>query len=480
MKYRIQKKPEKLTPKKKKDLSYESPERTVQPRLIPANILAHAAQRWKNWSTAEKIAYTAIIILAVSSSITMAYYCFTYGFSAFYEMLDSYFNVTSEKNPKNYSSHEVGFFKNGKDVSSVHRSLALPEFVENISISWEPLSKKALGKTKEKSFNEFAALIRELLPQAMQPQLLQKIFMTPTVSTSVQSTVKAQPIRIKIATSTFLGQDRARFEFTSKTLYLRFEARPDKKALLRLLRNELHHALNQKTNEVIFTRNSLFMPSDSRQGNPFFTKKGQEDSKLLLDFSDAIKTGDTRINHFQKLFEKLQSREHMAEEEQLSLQEYLNVIAPYLPLMHYKTIYEMQLQQALSIGSFQESSQPGVRYVATKKRNPQLPFDLYITDVLTNDSEATVELKCTFAKDDSNLEKAKAFLADYTETRKIYYTREQAYYANKPDALMAQRASDIEEWDPTIRKYFYSELCEYLTKYHFENPNQEDYCASFN
>jgi hypothetical protein len=491
LKHRKYKQPEKLTRKKQRDLGHEKAVERAQPRFIPANILAHAAQRWKNWSTAEKIAYTAIIILAVSSSVTMAYYCFTYGYSAFYEMLDSYFTATHQKAvPVSTPQTEVGFFKSGGNLSSANPSRALSDYIENISISWEPSAEKTLAKTKAESFKEFVLVIKELLPQTMQPKLLQKIFENPSISTPVKSTSAVQTIKIKIATSAYLDQDRARFEFASKTLYVRYEERPDKGTLLRSLRNELNHALNQKTNEDIFKRNSLPIPPDSRQGNPFFNEKGLHDSKLLMDFSQAIAAGDARINNFKKLFEKQQARVKMTSKEDTSLNKHLNVIAAYQPLNHYKTITKMQLRQALEIGSFKKSKEPGIKYIASKERNPQLPYDFYITEVLTT-PEGAIELKGTFAKDDSSQEKTKAFLADYAETRKIYNTRERAYYANDPDALIAQRLSDIEEWEPDVREHFYGQgddqndaksttsVCELLTKRHFEHPEQEDYCAPF-
>jgi hypothetical protein len=460
------KQPEKLTSRKRRDLSYNRAVRHAEPKLIPPNILAHAAQRWKSWSISEKIAYTTLIILAVSSSVTMAYYCFTYGFSEFYEMLDGYLTTANSKPATIYPTQtNVGFFRNHADLSSP----ALPPYLQDIEISWEPLAEKALAKTEAASFKRYVSIIRELLPQTMQPKLLQKIFGSPN----------AHAVKIKVATPAYLGRNRARYEFVSKTIYIRYEKNPNKQTLLRALRNELNHVLNQKTNEIIFMRHSLTMPPDRRQGSPFLQDNGGVNTILLKKYESAIAAGDAKINEFKNLFEKKQSGKKMLPEETTSLLDYLTVIDAYQPLTHYTTLPKIQLQQLLATGSFQESTLPGIKYLASKQRNPLFSSNFYIRDLITNDVEGTVEVVGTFAKNEHKQEKARAFFADYTEMRRVYYTREQANYADKPDALMIQITSDIEEWEPEVRGYFYEELCKLQTECHFEHPEQEDYCAIF-
>lgn len=277
--------------------------------------------------------------------------------------------------------------------------------------------------------------IRSALPKSMNRDRLRKVLSDPSFTIQV--------VPVNDPDLSYGGKLSCEGQYSPKTNTIRIKLNADfeESHLTKLLANEMHHASIRAVNtddgkQELAHPEALF---------PFFNRKAQKvDDLLLAKLKAAIKSAEKRINDLQSLLNKVEQGVKLKKSEKLKWEEYAQVFSNYKPFTRLEEVSLDLVPHLLRDESFN------------------------IEKVILDSSSAMIFFE--FGPNKTLTDKIKIFIREYDIVLHGIY--EGGYQEFDKETKLMELLSSIEEFPPEIKKFFFKDMCDYLSEY----TKTPDYC----
>ncbi len=447
---------------------------------------------WNKWSRPQQILFIVVVSIAIAS---LGYLVFFYLPKIIYDIENLYFQPVQpikykdELDANNVS--ELSFRPVAKWPffnASLAQLSSLPNLINKIKIHYDSSFNYKLSWEEQFRFEEIilqmSVMIRKNLPYVLNSVLLSRILSDPNFS-------------IYIMPASMIGAGSADGSYDPETnrIFLAWDPYKTEESLRRVLRNEFHHAAIRYQNLAKKdSRMDLLKFKDMRiaSGTPAINNYFQVNYMLVNRLDYAIKRGLERIQEeYKSVIEKAIYQIPLNKTERNKLDVFLDTLKDYdiqtltvkiskekyAAYQSYKKVVRLADDRLFIPAGKYSDTRLNSQSFFTAWMNwapafSEFEFDNYLR--LLKEDDRQVKVAWQHAKDNSLLEKAKAFITEFTSDLKMYDPEGPYGQTTKGNIALKllELSSHIEEFPEALKKLVFPEWCQYFDDY----MQIKDYC----
>lgn len=192
------------------------------------------------------------------------------------------------------------------------------------------------------------------------------------------------------------------------------------------------------------------------------------DKRLISVHKKALQDGLDQLKRLEKIVKKSQKTGviKLSADEKEQLEKFKEMILCYVPQAHRTKIPKADLPSKTHNAMHKQISTHGF-YASTMDGKPAYFRELYESD------DETIVSNYYFNRDNSWLEKAKAFFADIQVWQEAI--KSGPYKEDTPEKKAAELSSYLRELPPALLRFIFLKWCQYFDDYH--QLDDGTYCA---
>jgi hypothetical protein len=235
--------------------------------------------------------------------------------------------------------------------------------------------------------------------------------------------------------------------------------------ILEVLNNEFHHQCVLKTNQLMLKdidySNKFKDPLQLTK--PFLTHTGGVDAEKKAKLKSSI-TNDIKFK-FDQFIQAYEHPNQRRPDQKVLLENVKNEVEKtYIPYIYQKSFTLKKFDQ-----EFSRTDNPNKLYYKNAALNIRI--------VSEKTTSAGIALKYTYALNNTPNEKLKAFVMDSKNFLSDHFDKNSKYAQQSSDVQLAELASSIETFPPTLKKMLFPNFCAYMKNY-MPSSTDTEYCAN--